>query len=974
MKSLKTSLRTPPVHLMLATLLAFASPPASMAQSVPATLITGTVGNSATGDFLQGARVEIPELGRQTHTDITGRFIISPVPAGTYQIIATYTGLDPSTQQVVVKSEPTTIVNFELSTAIYRLAEFRVTGPREGTAAALTTQRNATNVRNVVSSDQFGTLPNMSAGELAALLPGVTGTLDDEGNTTGMVIRGMSTLLNSVTVDGGLSGNSADMRRRNGAMFDQIEVIKGHMPDRSPDGLGGTINLRSRSPLSLREKRRLTYNLSGRWAPSFLDHSPLRNGHRIHPLLNFSYQEVFSAFGGERNLGVALNLFYSENTNTYFKTTRNRQDTLSSPAFVYQYYTLDGYNMRKQASMNLKVEYRPSLHSKYSLNTIYLDAYEPFNRLYETRASSAQTVGTTGNAAILPNYTDNITEVRTGNIDVAETMFSFNNRDRQVYFTAEHNWGPLDVNYNLNYSRSRVVAGSAGGASTNLRLANVGWILDRSQSDLYPRFTQTSGLDMKNPDNYRPNGVMSSRDNRQQGGAKEAMLDIQYRLPSRFEWKLKAGGQWREGQSILLGGTRQWSYLGGATPLPHDPAIITTDYVKTGRAIPQFEAAAFLQYDKPVQPGLWQENLYFYETSKYTGTNTVTDTKQAGYLMTQGKFGLLGFAAGVRREKVETEAFGWVTGRSVSTTAERLADPAGSAQRDFADNRVDLEGAYTKSFPSVHLSYDIAPGFKGKVSWSNSLGRPLAGNWRPSLAFSDANQTITIRNPNLRPQLSENWDAMLEYYFEPVGNVSIGWFHKTVVDFIINNYEIGQVPVGVDNGYNGDFPGYSILTTFNGGTAYVQGWEFSYQQQLTFLPGLLRGLGIMANYTVLQTHGDFGGGTERSTNSVPGFIPKTANLALSWRYNKFNARARISYQSDNLLAFNATSAALNQYRMRRNVVSAGLGYQLKPAINLTCDVQNLLNEPTINYRGFRDRMDITVIQGTMVTVGLEGRF
>ena len=130
----------------------------------------------------------------------------------------------------------------------------------------------------------------------------------------------------------------------------------------------------------------------------------------------------------------------------------------------------------------------------------------------------------------------------------------------------------------------------------------------------------------------------------------------------------------------------------------------------------------------------------------------------------------------------------------------------------------------------------------------------------------------------------------------------------------------------------------------------------------------------MANYTVLQTHGDFGGGTERSTNSVPGFIPKTANLALSWRYNKFNARARISYQSDNLLAFNATSAALNQYRMRRNVVSAGLGYQLKPAINLTCDVQNLLNEPTINYRGFRDRMDITVIQGTMVTVGLEGRF
>jgi hypothetical protein len=42
-------------------------------------------------------------------------------------------------------------------------------------------------------------------------------------------------------------------------MFDQLELIKGHTPDKGADSLGGTINLKSRSPLSMREKRRVTY-------------------------------------------------------------------------------------------------------------------------------------------------------------------------------------------------------------------------------------------------------------------------------------------------------------------------------------------------------------------------------------------------------------------------------------------------------------------------------------------------------------------------------------------------------------------------------------------------------------------------------------------------------------------------------------------------------------------------------------------
>jgi len=75
--------------------------------------------------------------------------------------------------------------DFDLTTGIYQLQAFTVAGEREGSAAAITLQRNAPNVTNIVAIDSYGNLPNMNASELAVLLPGVAGNLSDEGNIVG---------------------------------------------------------------------------------------------------------------------------------------------------------------------------------------------------------------------------------------------------------------------------------------------------------------------------------------------------------------------------------------------------------------------------------------------------------------------------------------------------------------------------------------------------------------------------------------------------------------------------------------------------------------------------------------------------------------------------------------------------------------------------------------------------------------------
>ncbi len=943
-------------------------------------VISGSISNAATGNLLEGARIEVPKLGLAAFTDNTGRYVLN-IPAGAHEIVASYTGLDPMRQTVTAVAGQRAIQNFDLTTGIYQMQEFKVTGEREGGAAAITAQRNADNVKNIVAMDSFGNLPNMSAGELAIRLPGVAGNLDDEGNVTGLTVRGMGPTMNRVTVDGGLISNVGGMNRQfqthslTGAMFEQLEVIKGHTPDKGADSLGGTINLKTRSPLSMREKRRVTYSASARWAPPFSQQIPLREAHRIHPLVNVGYQEVFGVLGGERNLGVALNLFYSENVAGYFRTIRDFQNTPTQPAFLWDYRTQDAFNNRRQASVNLKMDYRLSPVTKFTFNTIYNDATEPHNRLYETRAFTNQTAPNATTSGVIPGFTDRITSVRpvaASLIDVTETMFSFFNRTRQFDFGGEHNFERLEIDYNANYSQTHNNLGNGKGGTLTNRLTGVGWVLDRTASDLYPSFTQNGGNDFTNAALYRPTGQLNTRNNDRDVEIKNARFNARYRVPTDLTLFLKTGADWREQMVREQSRQRRWNYT-GTTALPADPSIVTWDSLKTGRRVPQWESASFIRGEVPVTPALWREDDYFREQSSYTGTRSVTETVTAGYLLAQAKIQRAGFLAGVRTEKTEDTSWGWVRAHSGSTAAQQAADPVGTAARDYANTRRELDGSYTKSFPSAHFNYDVTSNLKARLSWSTSFGRPALTNYLPNETFNDTTQLLTINNPSLKPQTAENWDATLEYYFEPVGNFSVGWFHKTIEDYLVTNFEIGTVPTGTDNGYNGEYGGYTLRSTINAGTATVQGWEFSYQQQFTFLPSYFKGLGFSANYTVLKTQGDFGGSAVRSTGEVADFIPETGNLSLSYRYRKFSARVLLNFTSRYLDAFSATSAR-NQWRFSRTMTNLGFSYQVRPAVSLTCDVSNLFNEPVSWYRGIPDQMERTIITGTTLTFGVSGRF
>ena len=948
--------------------------------------ISGNVGNAGTGRLLEGAKVELPQLGLSTLTDETGRFSLREVPAGSHEIVATYLGLDALTASVVVASGERATRDFDLTTGVYKLTAFTVTGEREGNAAALTAQRNATNKKDVVALDAYGNLPNMNASELAVLLPGVAGNLSDEGNIIGFTVRGMPPAMNTITIDGALMGSQGGMARATrmhtmtGSMFEALEVTKGHTPDKEAGSLGGTVNLKSRSTLSMKEKRRITYNFSTRVAPPNTQQIPLREQHRAHPLFNVGYQEVFDVLGDQRNLGVSLNVFFSEQASGFFSTTRDFQDTAAPTAYVWDYRTQDNYNNRKQSSVNAKLDFRLSANSKFSLNLIYNDAFERFRLRYLFRAFTGNqaTVPNGTTSGVIPGFTSRITEVRpvaASTIDITSQMSHYFHRQRHVDFGGEHTFGRLELDYNAVFSPDHINGGGGDGGVLVNRVTGVGWKLDRTQSDLYPRFTQTAGPDIANPASYRPSSL-SFADGSNIHEIREVRGNARYRLTVENPIFLKAGFRLREEIAGDISSDRRSNFIGtNSAQLPTDPTILTYGDRKTGLKIPAWNANAISVGRTPVNAALWRDDIYFAESQKFIGTREVTETVTAGYLMTQGTWGRTGFVAGVRAEKTEDDSWGWVRARVGSTAAQQAADPMGSAQRDYANTRRQISGSYSKAFPSVHLTRDLLPNLKARLSWSNSFGRPPLSNLLPNETINETAQTLTINNPSLKPQTAESWDTALEYYFEPVGSLSVSWFHKTIKDYFVNGVLAGTVGSGADNGYNGEYSGFTILTRDNLGTAIVQGWELAYQQQFTFLPGLLKGLGISANTTILDTHGNFGSTTAtRKTGEVPGFVPRTSNLSLSWRYRKLGTRININRTGEFINAFTTTGSGRNQYTLQRTVVNVGAAYQFRPAVSLSVDIGNIFNEAQVFYRGISDNISEYRIPGVTVTVGVSGRF
>lgn len=144
---------------------------------------------------------------------------------------------------------------------VVEMETFVVESIAEGQARAIQDQRDAPNIKNVVTSDAVGRLPDFSVGEALSRVPGVS-VQKDRGEPEFITVRGAAPRLNSVALNGDRIPSVADpTEERNDrsvtlnavptALISTIEVAKSVTPDMDADAVGGAVNLTTRSPLDL---------------------------------------------------------------------------------------------------------------------------------------------------------------------------------------------------------------------------------------------------------------------------------------------------------------------------------------------------------------------------------------------------------------------------------------------------------------------------------------------------------------------------------------------------------------------------------------------------------------------------------------------------------------------------------------------------------------------------------------------------
>ena len=951
--------------------------------------VIGTVSSAETRNMLQGATVRLPAQNRSVVTDNTGRFVVRDLPLGPVDLIISYTGFDDEQRRVEVGGAGPTRVSVELkSTAVLKLAAFTVSSEREGNALAVTEQKNATNLKNVVAMDAFGDITFANVGDIASRLPGVMAVTDEEGNTSGVSIRGMASGLTRMTVDGmpvaTVSGRAPHMTSQSGAIYEQLELIKGQLPDRSADSIGGMINLKTRSALTMREKRRVDYSFSAKWAPRFFDQTKARLEHPIHPILRLGYQEIFDALGGNRNLGISLNLYYSENVTSRNSLTYDYQNTTAAPAYVYSFIAETTQQNRRVASGNFVVDYRLSNATRFSFKGSWTQNDEPgFDRGLVTLSAtqSLATIGAngqpTGTGVILPGFTSGMTSTRaiTGStVSLEARHHSFHIRTPAVNVGVEHDFGRWKLDYNAVYSANENLSihgnkrpDSRGGQLT-LQVPGAAWELNYANPE-NPYVRQLGGPSIFDIGSYR-NVTISPRYTETDKIVATLDGSVAYTPDLAFPLVLRSGGRFNRNTQEIDANPFRATFVGDNARLPLGFTVPQEFELQTGLKFPFVNPQA--SYKQVLNDrSLWSPDEYYRVQQHYMLKSDVQEDTTAAFLMGQTKLAnRLSVIGGVRMERTAVDSLGYARSQTLATAAQ-IPDPAARAEQDY-NNPVTASGSYTRWFPSLHLAYDLQPNLKAVGSWSTCYGRPDFGSLVPGLTVNDASSTVTVNNPAIGPQYSENIDLTLQYYIRPAGVLSVGFFKKEIKDYIAT-FNAGAIGSGPDNGYSGDYAGYNLISRRNVGFAEIEGWEAEYRQQFTALPGLLKGLDFTAAYTRLTATGDYGSTGVRTSGQIAGFVPRTYNFSLGYNYRAFGGRVLMSYRSNYLSTYSAT-VPRNEYNTSRTVWNVQTSYRWSPRVSFFANIDNLTDEPEILYRYIESQPSRIRYFGATIVFGATGRF
>jgi iron complex outermembrane receptor protein len=878
------------------------------------------------------------------------------------------------------------------------LKEVVITGIRAALEESLTVKRKSTDVIEVVTAEDIGKMPDKNIADSLSHLPGVTvssaganeGGFDENDRVS---LRGTGPSLTQTLIDGhnvasgdwfvlnqtGTVGRSISYTLLPSELVSRVEVDKSSRAELVEGGVAGSVNIVTRKPLDDFNKE---FTVQASAGAVYAD-LPSKTSPQLSALL--SWRNPDSTFGimGQgfyedrylRRDGTEI-LGYDQIAPG--SAVANADPNLANVWYPHLIGSALFTQERKRTGGLLNVQFKPSDTVDLDLSGFYSKLEAPdYNRNYLQWDTHFINYG--AGQAPNPGYTvTNGTLTSATFAGVPGTLYGIYDQISRPDEEATSSFVSLDGHFKLadNLRLEGQLGWSEGHGKTPTQNvsetapsgAGAAWTLNGTSR---PPDWSLPGVNYAQP--FPPGDPSALAFGWIFGGEfidtidKEtwAKLDATWDMSNTGAWQdLKFGARYSKHDRSSIGSIAQGPTFscnpvtptcppgGGTDPLayPTTYSNYPSNYTTFGSNIP-----SGIWYWTPAQlaayngPGLVQRGLVprAYPPQWFA----LSEPDEALYVQADFKGEQWSANIGVRYVHTTEDTINYIP-MSCTATIPASANPcpantpnlvSGSLFGAFAGVPVDL--SYDNVLPSWNFRYEFNPELIGHLGAAQTMTRPDYSALSSTTSLTPpANYPGTGSgsgsNPYLKPIVSSNFDATLEWYFAPRSLLEGSLFLMDLQNYVGYGSATVNYPT-TGSAASGFPPGVVsvpyLLTVPVNTTGRAQGIELTYQQSFG-------NFGVNVNYTYTdakQTSDVPPGGDDR----LVGASRNVYNLGAYYETAHFSARLSYNFRSAFYSGLDRSTAFSQD---DTGVLAASFGYMFNDNLSVTLDGQNL-NDPTLKY-------------------------
>jgi TonB-dependent receptor len=853
--------------------------PVCAQQQTSRSIVTGRI-TDTTGAVLQGAQIQLQPTGVKAASDVQGEFAIPDLSAGDYKLTVSFLGFKEFSADLKLAAGENKSFDARLEVANDAQNVLVTADLPRGEAEAINRTRMADNIMQVLPSQIITSLPNANVADAVGRMPSVS--LERiEGEGVYIQVRGTEPRQTNVTIDG-ISIPSPEPTVRQirldvipADLIESVELNKTLMPNIDGDGIGGSVNLRTKlagefPTLSLYGIGGYDSILSGRDSYQYGGTTGYRFGKK---------KQFGVLFGGSKD--------YNGRGIDNEQPALDPLSTFAKP--IYDNNTIREYRYYRSrwgftGNFDYKINDSTSIYFKsiYSNLKDYGDKwyYEPVSNAAPKFYTSSKRPDASIASYLFGNRKQFTSSLLTWDVSAARSY----ELDSAGNPKADFSWiGPtLVCGYDPTTQTSTTVphfgSGCDGPNSPLQVAANWG----------FKDITTSKGLSAQ----LNLGGSVSYSQN-YHAGKHFGIFESGFKIRNAHKYQDASENVydgWKAASypmTMFLSSFSSNNFFGGNYFGGHFGPVSDFNQLQTFTLA---NLSSFLDGYKTASATL---------SGQYNTIERIT----AGYMMNTMEFGRWHIVAGVRFEGTQMNARGNnVILYPAGSKNCLLATGCGTATPSI------VAPTYVTALPSLSARYRLTQDSGLRFVYGYGISRPDVYQLTPYVSEDDSTNpaTVAIGNPNLKPEHAHNFDALYEKYLNPLGIIQAGFFYKQITDTLISTSYTGAA--------NGAYAGDLVSQWINAGTGHLYGFEAAYQQRLTWLPRPFGALGLLANF----------GWSGSELYGIPGRTdhPTLQRQApINWNISPTYDKGRVSIRVG--LAYNGASIYSYDYQLASD--PSGLG-------------------------------------------------